>query len=73
MPRSKLLRTVAVSQKPSHLPQIHRTVVIIRISLDPTRSELNDFVEERIRVDEEDVTSHVGEVSDEMSGATEAN
>lgn len=73
MPRSKLLRTVTVGQKPSHLPQIYRTVVIIRIPLDPTRSELDDFVEERIGVDEEDVASHVSEVSDEMSGATETN
>lgn len=73
MPRSELLGTVTVGQKPTHLPQIHRAVVIVRIPLDATGSELDDLVEERIGVDEEDVPPHVREVRHEMGGATEAD
>lgn len=73
MPGSKLLGAVAVRQEPSDLPEVRRAVVVVRVALDAARGELDDLVEERVRVDEEDVPPRAGEVGDEARGAAEAD
>ena len=47
--------------------------MVVRVALDAAGSELDDLVEERVRVDEVDVPPHVREVGDEAGGAAEAD